>query len=241
MKLKTAITYRMNYQLRSLVIYLGFFILFGMGFPLIAMLLSNTNETIASEVAGSGFIYMIILGAIGAHIDFKWFMQNGVSRFHIFLASCLTNLAISALLSLILLIAQLIVNHPLIQGFELSNVLAQVYGLHYFATFLFTTLLLFLAASLGTLIGLINASLPKVTQLIIALFLLMIPIISQVLIQILGSRFRTELFAFLKQIIGYSSHGMKVFPLVATFLVISALFVGIAYLLNRRRELSRAN
>ena len=47
MKFKTALQYRVIYQVRSLAIYFGFYALFGILFPLIGLLFSNDVNTVS--------------------------------------------------------------------------------------------------------------------------------------------------------------------------------------------------
>ena len=95
MKLKTAITYRLTYQTRSLLIYMAYFTVFACLMPLLAIFLSDTTEIVHSDIIFSAICFMFILALIGINSDFKLFIQNGLSRQNIFLANIWTNALIS--------------------------------------------------------------------------------------------------------------------------------------------------
>lgn len=88
MKFKTALQYRVIYQVRSLAIYFGFYALFGILFPLIGLLFSNDVNTVSSDavIPLSGFYGDTII--LGVNTDFKLFIQNGLSRWTIFGEFC---------------------------------------------------------------------------------------------------------------------------------------------------------
>lgn len=84
MKFKTALQYRVIYQVRSLAIYFGFYALFGILFPLIGLLFSNDVNTVSSDAVIPCLVFMGILSFLGVNTDFKLFIQNGLSRWTIF-------------------------------------------------------------------------------------------------------------------------------------------------------------
>ena len=87
MKFKTALQYRVIYQVRSLAIYFGFYALFGILFPLIGLLFSNDVNTVSSDAV----IPCLVLWGyyhFRVNTDFKLFIQNGLSRWTIFGEFC---------------------------------------------------------------------------------------------------------------------------------------------------------
>ena len=106
MKLKTAITYRLTYQTRSLLIYMAYFTVFACLMPLLAIFLSDTTEIVHSDIIFSAICFMFILALIGINSDFKLFIQNGLSRQNIFLANIWTNALISVGFSGLLVLIQ---------------------------------------------------------------------------------------------------------------------------------------
>ncbi len=71
MKLKTAITYRLTYQTRSLLIYMAYFTVYACLMPLLAIFLSDTTEIVHSDIIFSAICFMFILALIGINSDFK--------------------------------------------------------------------------------------------------------------------------------------------------------------------------
>ena len=76
MKFKTALQYRVIYQVRSLAIYFGFYALFGILFPLIGLLFSNDVNTVSSDAVIPCLVFMGILSFLGVNTDKELLHQS---------------------------------------------------------------------------------------------------------------------------------------------------------------------
>lgn len=65
MKFKTALQYRVMYQVRSLAIYFGVYALVGILFPLVGLLFSNDVNTVSSDAVIPCLVFMGILSFLG--------------------------------------------------------------------------------------------------------------------------------------------------------------------------------
>ena len=128
MKFKTALRYRVIYQVRSLAIYFGFYALFGILFPLIGLLFSNDVNTVSSDAVIPCLVFMGILSFLGVNTDFKLFIQNGLSRWTIFLVNFVSNAILSLVGSLAVLVLIKVFSGNFISHFQLSMKLIDVYA-----------------------------------------------------------------------------------------------------------------
>ena len=157
MKLKTAITYRLTYQTRSLLIYMAYFTVFACLMPLLAIFLSDTTEIVHSDIIFSAICFMFILALIGINSDFKLFIQNGLSRQNIFLANIWTNALISVGFSGLLVLIQKLFDRPLISNFRFEIFLVDLYSKSaFFPSWFLLFFFLFFASTIGVVIGTFN-------------------------------------------------------------------------------------
>ena len=149
MKFKTALRYRVIYQVRSLAIYFGFYALFGILFPLIGLLFSNDVNTVSSDAVIPCLVFMGILSFFGMNTDFKLFIQNGLSRWTIFLVNFVSNAILSLVGSLAVLVLIKVFSGNFISHFQLSMKLIDVYAQgNFFMSWLLFFILLMLSGSL---------------------------------------------------------------------------------------------
>ncbi|MBO0482949.1 hypothetical protein [Candidatus Enterococcus courvalinii] len=242
MRIKTAITYRLLYQAQSLAIFFAFYLLFGVLFPLIGIFMANSTEVIQSDALFPSLIYMFILAFIGNNTDFKLFIQNGFSRKTIFIINLISNMILAFIYSGILCLLVKFLDQTVRPDFRLSLTLINQYTndgffLNWFVLFV----LLMLASSLGFLAGIFNDRFTGLKKLIFLVLLLIIPVVLAMGIQLGGEVARAYFFHFIQRIIGYSTNGLAIAPLVTTLTVLVLVNSGLAYLLNHHREIKRVN
>lgn len=97
-----------------------------------------------------------------------------------------------------------------------------------------------LSGSLGLLAGVFNDRIDGVKKLIVLLLLLMIPILLGTIAQ-LGAPMRLRMLHVLQAMVGYQSTGFTVLPLLLTISCFVGINLGLAYLLNKHREIKRVN
>ncbi|MDU2463755.1 MAG: hypothetical protein E7D10_00320 [Enterococcus faecalis] len=242
MKFKTALRYRVIYQVRSLAIYFGFYALFGILFPLIGLLFSNDVNTVSSDAVIPCLVFMGILSFLGMNTDFKLFIQNGLSRWTIFLVNFVSNAILSLVGSLAVLVLIKVFSGNFISHFQLSMKLIDVYAQgDFFMSWLLFFILLMLSGSLGLLAGVFNDRIDGVKKLIVLLLLLMIPILLGTIAQLGGAPMRLRMLHVLQAMVGYQSTGFTVLPLLLTISCFVGINLGLAYLLNKHREIKRVN
>lgn len=242
MRLKTAITYRLRYQVQSLSIFFAFYFLFGILFPLIGLFMANSTGVIQSDALFPALIYMFILALIGNNTDFKLFIQNGFSRRKIWIVNLLSNMILSVVYSGIVCLVVLFFDQIFRSDFLLSlTVINQYTNDNFFKNWFIFFVLLLLASSLGLLVGTFNDRFTGLKKLILIVILLIIPIILVVSFQLSGVAAREQFFHFMQTIVGYSANGLAMAPLVMTLMVWVVINSCLAYLLNHHREIKRVN
>ena len=242
MKLKTAISYRLTYQTRSLLIYMVYFTVFACLMPLLAIFLSDTTEIVHSDIIFSAICFMFILALVGIHSDFKLFIQNGLSRQNIFLTNIWTNTLISVGFSGLLVLIQKLFDRPLISGFRFEIFLVDLYSKNaFFPSWFLLSLFLFFASTIGVVIGTFNELFSGIHKILIILALIMIPTVVGFLFQTIDKQITMNILEFLKEIIGISSTGLNIWPLVGTLWVLITINLLLSFLMNQKREIKRIN
>ena len=99
-------------------------------------------------------------------------------------------------------------------------------------------ILLMLSGSLGLLAGVFNDRIDGV-KLIVLLLLLMISTGHDCTIR--GAPMRLRMLHILQTMVGYQSTGFTVLPLLLTISCFVGINLGLAYLLNKHREIKRVN
>ncbi|MEG0254996.1 hypothetical protein, partial [Vagococcus sp.] len=153
MKLSTAIKYKFKYQMKSVAFFFGYFLLFAVVFPLIGMIFAGTDTTVNSDTLFASMVFMVIIAFIGINTDFKLFIQNGMSRNNIFLASLITNSILSFIFTIILLAINFFGNSLLLSNLKLTLFITRYYSTN---NFLLLFILLLFASSIGSLFGIFN-------------------------------------------------------------------------------------
>jgi hypothetical protein len=233
-------------------IYFAFFIGLGVLAPLIvvAALQSTQGQGTfgGTDVIFSSMIFVGILAGVSSSSDFKFFIQNGFSRGKIVWISILSIAIVSVAQGLIITALALIVNNvfPTLYSVEVLFATSYAYGgfgvmvptSHFFLIWFLSAVMLFLASSIGLLIGIFLDRTGTVVRLIVcATVIVVVPLLISIF-QFLPMWWK----AFFGRLVGFGENGhMTPWPFAATLLVISALVCAGAALLNRRREIKRVN
>lgn len=243
MKLKAALLYKLSFLWRSVGIYLGFFLLFAGLFPALAVIFSNAEVgTVYSDLMIPAMIYMMIIAIVNATSDFNLFIQCGASRMTIFLTNVIANLTAALGLSLILVAIERLFNGNLVQHLYLDfSVITAYTQENIVKNWLLLSLFLFLASGIGQVAGLVLNRFTGYARLIIGAVLIGVGTLMILLFQLLPSNVQQQLIDFLMKIFGITESGLRVLPLSVTIFVVVALLLGLAYLMNRRREIKRIN
>jgi len=153
-----------------------------------------------------------------------------------------SNAILSLVGSLAVLVLIKVFSGNFISHFQLSMKLIDVYAQgDFFMSWLLFFILLMLSGSLGLLAGVFNDRIDGVKKLIVLLLLLMIPILLGTIAQLGGAPMRLRMLHVLQAMVGYQSTGFTVLPLLLTISCFVGINLGLAYLLNKHREIKRVN
>lgn len=240
MKLKTAMIYRLRYQLKSLGIFYLYLILFAIVIPGFVIYIAGGKVSGESDLTIPGFVFALILAQIGIRTDFKFFIQNGMNRFNIFLSNIFSNFVVSNVIAITMLVFYNLMKvfHLNFQEFRLL-LLEQYLPKPSVLSYILLVVIIFLGATLGVLLGLFLDRFSSANRLVIGAGVIMLPILLFTLIGSLSDHARNQLFTTLCHILGLTEHGLKVIPLLITLLVLIGINTGISYLMNYRRVLKR--
>ncbi|WP_081166012.1 ABC transporter permease [Lactococcus garvieae] len=237
MKYKTAVEYKLLKQVISLGIFFVWWILFGIAFPIIGIWFSGSETGLSADVLFPIIFFSIIISFIGGGADFKFFIQNGLSRFDIFLV----NLSTISLTSFITSILVFSLSKISFSSLDLSTMITSK-GFYYNDNPLLNILLLFMVifffSSFGLLVGTFNDMFTGLKKIIILLLAMALPIIIATLIQLGGDSAKIHFANFLKYILGYSNNQstLSSVPFMLTLFFFSALCFSILFVLNHYHE-----
>ena len=116
--------------------------------------------------------------------------------------------------------------------FETPFVLLRVLPLFFF---------LFFASTIGVVIGTFNELFSGIKKILILLALIMIPTLVGLLFQTIDKQITMNILDSLKEILGISSTGLNIWPLVGTLLVLITINLLLSFLMNQKREIKRIN
>lgn len=242
MKLSTAFTYRLKYQIKSLGFFFGYFFLFAIIFPLIGIIFAGVDTQVNSDALFASFVFIFIIAMFGVGADFKLFIQNGMSRQNIFFSYLISNVTISALLASILIIFKVIANDFFTQNFKITLFLSDVYASdNPWISFIFLFLFFMFGASLASVAGTFHDRVTGYKKLIVLATLVIIPVIFGLLLQLGGHSFRINVLTFFMNILGISSQGYDIIPVSITLMFLIVSLSIITYLMNYKREIRRIN
>lgn len=242
MKLKTAIQYKLSVQWRSVLIYLGFFLLFAVIFPLMPMLLIDGVTNVHVDLLAPAMIYIMILSTTSVGNDFKLFIQCGTSRLHIFVANFVSSLILTFGLSIVLKMLFELFNGGLIPNFFLQyQLITLITGGNFWPSMFLLWVFLILAASIGMMIGALLNRFDGYLRLAIGALSLGIVILGSILFQLLSPAAKMAVIDFIKLVIGLGANGLNSWQFIGFIFVVSLILLVIVYLLNRRQEVKRIN
>ncbi|MEQ7219793.1 hypothetical protein ACODG4_10995 [Vagococcus fluvialis] len=242
MKLSTAFSYRLKYQMKSISFFFGYFIFFSILFPLISILISGTDVTIRSDAMFTSFVFVFVIALFGVSTDFKLFIQNGMSRNNIFISYLISNTTISAFLAVFLIVFKLIANNLLVNYLKITLFLSDIYvGDNYWQSFLFLFLFFLFGASLSSLIGTFHDRVSGYKKIVTIATVIIVPLVLGIILQLGGPVLKSHFFNFLKTIIGITETGLTITPVYITLFVLIFIFSVVTYLMNYKREIRRVN
>lgn len=237
MRYKTAVEYRLLKQIISLGIFFLWWILFGIAFPVIGILVSGTMTNLSADISIPIIIFSIIISFIGGGSDFKFFIQNGLSRFNIFLVN-LTSITITSLMTSVLVF---FLSKISFESLDLSVMIISkgfYYNDNLFVNILLLFVLFFFCSSLGLLIGTLNDMLTGLKKIIVLLLAMSIPIVAAILIQLGGKKVQMHVIDILKYILGYSEQNtLSSIPLSITLLVLTGIIYALLLVFTQHHEI----
>lgn len=241
MKLKTAFCYRLKIQGISLGICFIFFLVFGCLFPIVSILSGKLTEPAVLNLTLWGFLYLVVISFIGNNGNFKWFMQNGMSRKNIFLVNLLTALFWSIGMIAIFGVFRLIFSNNLVPSFYLKYNVINLYKLNGFYQFLMLTLFFFFANTIGVFLGIFNDRFNYMVKLVTGLTAASIVALFVLSLKIFGTSFKTKSLHAFYQMIGYDNGSFHAANLAFTIFVITIVLLGVSFVMNQTRELKKIN
>lgn len=242
MKLKAAIQYKLSVQWRSMLIYLGFFLLFAVIFPLIPLLLSDGITNVQVDLMIPSMIYMMLLSVTSVGQDFKLLIQCGTARIHIFLANLIASLILTVGMSIVLRLLFWLFDGRLLPNFHLGYpVISMLTQNEFLPTQFLLVVFLFLASVLGLVVGAILARFDGYFRLAIGAVSLGIVILGVILFQLLPTDRALVVINFVKKLIGLSANGFNIWQFIIFIFSISLILLAVVYVLNRRQEVKRLN
>jgi hypothetical protein len=240
--MKVALRYQLHYQAISIAIFIAYFFLFAFIFPVSVALLSSRGVRINIDCFIATLIYILILALIGVRKDFKLFIQNGMSRRHIFIATLMTITIVAALLALFVILLDKFSFSIRQSQFSYVNPITHIYGAVNFGQFfLLSWLVLLLMAACGLIVGIFIDRVRGILRLVIGAGIILVPVALSVAMQLLPVAARTQMIRFVLDIVGLNTAKPHVGAPTMTCLVLTVLASAVVYLLNRRREIARMN
>ncbi|MCM2138660.1 hypothetical protein [Vagococcus fluvialis] len=242
MKLSTAFNYRFKVQLKNYGIGLGVYTIITLVFPLINFFRGITYSSPATDI-----LFMtacVVLGGSLAiiNMDFKLFIQNGMSRNNIFISYLLSIVSISALVTFFVLSLQELAKHFLPNHIRFSIFLSDIYSPNnVFLAFFILFLLFNLVGSLGLLIGTFNIRFGNTVKFIALGFLIASPSLVGATLYYSGPSIRSSLLSLLKLALGISKDYFNPLNLIVTMFTLTLLLVVTSFLMIRKAEIKRVN
>ncbi|WEV60441.1 ABC transporter permease [Streptococcaceae bacterium ESL0729] len=241
MKYETAVKYTLIKKEISLGIFFIWWFFMGIVLPMIGILISGTTETISTDISFPVVIFSAIVLAIGSGEDFKFFIQNGLSRTNIFLVN-LTSILLTSFVSsvLVLLVSSISIKNLDVSAIVMSNEFYTNNNLALNLLLMFTIIVFF--SAMGLLVGTLNDMLTGIKKIIALLLAMSIPTLIVIAIQLSGKVVQKHIVEFLKYILGYSNKDMLVSThLSITLLILTGLIFIIIFILTKNHEIRRKN
>lgn len=241
LKTKAAFLYQARYQLISLGIFFGFYLLFVVVFPLLGLIFADAGNTyVAFDTVGSICTYAGIMSFITVKKDFRFFIQNGMSRNNIFLISTGSNLFFALVLALISRLTIRTIGFSSGAHFVYNNFILQTYHpSNWLVSLILVLAPILYVFSLGMLAGTFVNRVRGMLRMIILAILVLLPVSLLVLFQFLEPTVQNKLIHFFLGILGLSTAIPNTGAILGTFFVFIVFNLGISYLWMRRQEIVR--
>lgn len=238
-------------ELYSLGIFYVIYLFCSVAIPIAMILAQGMHSMGRTDIIIPAFIYVCIFAGMSSTSDFKTQVQSGFSRLKIFGFLTMKTVTSSFLLAMATLLLVWIVPFIQISG---AGVVFQELGVSLYADggrymdsgnlgkmFLVSWALFLFAAAIGTMAGLVLEKLGGFGKLVFFAGCITVPVLLFRLYTL--SSAKDQINAFFLRILGieWPHLAFHMWPLIGTLVVLSALLLGITYLLNRRREVKRVN
>ena len=239
MKYKTAIVYQLKKQLIFLAIFFAWWIVLGVIFPSIGVLVGGSDEVVSTDILAPMMGFSVIISFIATNTNFNFFIQNGLRRINIFLVNLLTMLLTSVCMAIaVYLFVKIPLSRLQFTAFLLSKNI--YYSEHMLVNILLLFVVLFFLSAIGLLLGTFNDMFKGIKKIIILLIVMSVPIIGSIIIQLSGTAVQRGSLRLLGRLIGFSSvNGFVAAPFIVTFLVCAAICLVLFFFLNQHHEVSR--
>lgn len=238
MKYRTAAKYKLLKQATTLGIFFIWWSIFGIAFPLIGILISGSNVSASSDIVMPIIIFSIIVSFIDGASDFKFFIQNGLSRVNIFVVNLSTTICTSFITAILIYLLSKISYKDLDLSLLLLSKDLYLSSSHWLNILLLSTVILFFSA-IGLLFGTLNDMLVGFKKIITLLLIMSIPVVTAILIQLGGDKAMTTFGNVIKLMVGYKDGTLHSPSLIISLFVLTSIFFGILFILNNFREIQR--
>ncbi|UDM79092.1 hypothetical protein [Vagococcus fluvialis] len=242
MKLSIAFNYRFKAQLKNYGIGLSVYAVMILMFPLINLFRGVTYKSTTTDI-----LFMtacLVLGGSLAiiNMDFKLFIQNGMSRNNIFISYLLSIVSTSALVTFFVLLLQKLAKQFLPNQIRFSVFLSDIYSPNnVFLAFFILFLLFNLVGSLALLIGTFNIRYSNTVKFITLGFLIASPSLIGATLYYSGPSVRSYLLSLLKLALGISKNYFNSLNLIITMFTLILFLVILSFLMLRKAEIKRVN
>lgn len=238
-------------ELYSLGIFYVIYLFCTVAIPIAMILAQGMRSTGRTDIIIPSFIYLCVFAGMSGTVDFKTQVQSSFSRLQIFAFLAIRTVTSSFLLATTTLLLVWIVPFTKVSG---AGVIFQELGVSLYADggrymdsgnlgkmFLVSWALFLVAAAIGTMAGLVLEKLGGFGKLVFFAGCIAAPILLFQLYTL--SSAKDQINAFFLRILGieWPHLAFHMWPLIGTLVVLSAVLLGITYLLNRRREVKRVN
>ena len=242
MKLSSAFNYRFKAQLKNYGILLSVYMVMTLIFPLINLFRGVTYSSPTTDILLMTACFVMGGSLAIINMDFKLFIQNGMSRNNIFISYLLSIVSTSALVTFFVLLLQELAKHFFPKQIRFSIFLSDIYSPNnVFLAFFILFLLLNLVGSLGLLIGIFNIRFNRIIKFVALGFLIASPSIIGAALYYSGPLVRSHIVSVLELIFGVTKDQFIPLNLIITMFTITIILVIISFLMIRKSEIRRIN
>lgn len=234
MKYKAAIKYKILNQFTHLGIFFIWWLSFGFFLPIIASVFFGSDNRIGQHqsIFFPILIFSFVISTMDGSTDFKFFIQNGLSRLNIFLVNLTSTIIVSITSAIIVYFISKISLYKL----DFSLIILDK-NLYYSDNALLNVVLIgaitLLICTLGIITGVINDMFTRNEKIVI---LVSIMGISAIIILLLKNMPTEKLTNYLNYILGYSEKtGFYSLSLIITLSTMSTLIFLIIFILTKFR------